>query len=322
MSKQAARLRRLPLRARLGGIVVLLVACVLLALVGEKPAYGDAHAPPPFPASCDNAAPETYPGPQFPPPGYPNPPPSAATPYVYAGPQADGGGPGGTPKAYSGVVRYEVPFKAIIGARKQAGGPVVGGEIDLPPNVKIPNLFASLCGWVQLPDLSGTIQPSTINIATPNVYVAGLEALPANVAFGTLQATMDPTPAHNGGLDITLDGPTTASVSTLGMTCGLTLNATFTTKNDGPLSGEPVTGATMQGQAAAVSNSFAVPAVQTTNSCPPSISQTFNKLLQLPAPAGVGTFETPFCFDFELQGISNPASPAANPNPLCPWPPS
>lgn len=303
---------RVPLRVRLAGLLALVVATAVLATAGPRPAYGDAHAPPAFAASCDNAPPETYPGPQFPPPGYPNPPPSAATPYVYAGPAAYGGG-----RAYSGVVRYEVPFKSIIGAAPQPGSPVIGGEIDLPPNVKIPNLFASLCGWVQLPDLSGTIQPSTINIATPNVYVAGLEALPTNVSFGTLKATMDPTPAHNGGLDITLTGPTTDSVSTLGMTCGVTLNATFTTKTDGPLAlvGQPVTGPTMQGQADAVSNSFSVPAVQTTDSCPPSIAQTFNRLLGLPAPAGAGTFKAPFCFDFELQGINQPKASGS-----CPWP--
>ena len=300
MTAAARRLRRVPVRVRLAGLLTIVVATAVVATAGPRPAYGDAHAPPAFPASCDSAQPETYPGPQFPPPGYPNPPPSAATPYVYAGPAAYGGG-----KAYSGAVRYEVPFKSIIN----------GGTINLPPNVKIPNLYASLCGWVQLPELSGTIQPSTINVATPNVYVAGLEALPSSVAFGTLQATMDPTPAHNGGLDITLAGPTTESVSTLGMTCGLTLNATFTTKTDGNLSGQPVTGPTMQGQAAAVSNSFAVPSVQSDNSCPPSIAQTFNKLLGLPAPAGVGTFETPFCFDFELQGINQPKASGS-----CPWP--
>lgn len=287
----AGRLQRLPVRTRFAGLLVLVLVCGALAFVGQKPAYGDAHAPPAFAASCDNAQDEQYPGPQYPPPGYPNPPPAGG--YLYNG------------HLYTGQIRYEVPFKAIIN----------GGNISLPPNVKIPNLYASLCGWVQLPDLSGTIQPGTINIATPNVYVAGLEALPANVAFGTLHASMDPTPAQNGGLDITLSGPTTQSVTTLGMTCGLTLNASFTTKTDGKLSGQPVTGATMQGQAAAVSNSFPVPAVQTSDSCPPSIAQTFNKLLGLPAPAGLATFQTPFCFDFELQGLNQPAATAA-----CPWP--
>jgi hypothetical protein len=298
MRALARRLRLVPARVRLTGLLVAVLLSALLAAVGQRPAYGDAHAPPPFPSSCDNAPDEQYPGPQYPPPGYPNPPPPGG--YLYNG------------HLYTGQIRYEVPFKAIIN----------GGNINLPPNVKIPNLYASLCGWVQLPELSGTIKPSSINIATPNVYVAGLEALPANVSFGTLQATMDPTPAHNGGLDITLTGPTNESVTTLGMTCGLTLNATFTTKTDGSLSGQPVTGPSMQGQAAAVSNSFSVPAVQTSDSCPPSIAQTFNKLLGLPAPAGLGTFETPFCFDFELEGLNNPASPSAHPNPSCPWPQS
>lgn len=306
MRAVARRLRRVPLRVRLSGLLVVGLLVGLLTTVSQRPAYGDPSAPPPFPSVCDNAQDETYPGPQYPPPGYPNPPPSAATPYIWNG------------KPYSGVIHYEVPFKAIINK----------GEIILPPNVRIPNIYGSLCGWVQLPDLSGTIrspgpdQPTTINVATPNVYVAGLEALPVSVSFGTLTATMDPTPAHNGGLDITLAGPTNTFVTTLGMTCGITLNASFTTKTDGALSGQPVTGPTMQGQADAVSNSFPVPAVQTTASCPPSIAQTFNKLLGLPAPAGVGTFETPFCFDFELQGLNNPAAPASHPSPSCPWPQS
>lgn len=261
-------------RGRLAA-AALLTTAGLVGLVAETPAHADATAPPPFPTNCPPA--------QFPPAGYPNPPPLA------------------------GPVSYEIPFKAIIN----------GGEIDLPPNVKIPHLYASLCGLIRLPDLSGTIRADNINIATPNVYIAGLEALPATVAFGQLTSTIDLTPAANGGLNLTIQGATTESVSTLSntITCGLTLNALFTTKKDGVLTGAPVTGPTMQGQAAAVSNSFSVPPVQASNSCPPSIAQTFNQLLGLPAPIGVGTFKTPFCFDFELQGINSPT-----PTAQCPWP--
>ena len=271
-------------RGRLGAAALLATAGIV-CVVSQSPAHADATAPPPFPTNCPPA--------QYPPPGYPNPPP--VTPFLYNG------------KVYTGQVNYEVPFKAIIN----------GGEIDLPPNVKIPHLYASLCGLVQLPDLSGTIGPDNFNIATPNVYVAALEALPASVKFGQLKSTIDLTPAKNGGLNITIQGSTTESVSTLSntVTCGLTLNALFTTKADGRLTGAPVTGPTMQGQAVAVSNSFPVPPVQASNSCPPSIAQTFNQLLGLPAPAGVGTFKTPFCFDFELQGINTPT-----PTSQCPWP--
>ena len=272
-------------RARLGA-ATLLTSAAIIGVVSQTPAHADATAPPAFPTNCPAA--------QYPPPGYPNPPPT--TPFLYNG------------KTYTGPVNYEVPFKAIIN----------GGEIDLPPNVKIPHLYASLCGLIQLPDLSGTIQSNNLDIATPNVYVAGLEALPASVSFGTLKSTIDLTPAANGGLNITIQGSTTESVSTLSntITCGLTLNALFTTKKDGPLQlqGAPVTGPTMQGQAEAVSNSFPVPPVQASNSCPPSIAQTFNQLLGLPAAAGAGTFKTPFCFDFELQGINTPT-----PTSQCPW---
>lgn len=202
---------------------------------------------------------------------------------------------------------YEVPFKAII----------FNGEITIPPNIVIPHLFATACGDVQLPQLSGTITHSDIVVATPNVYVAGLEALPVDVTFGGLNANISLTPAHNGGLDISVSGSTTASVSTLGMTCGITLNAHFTTLNDGALAGQPVTGPTQQGQAVTVSNSFAVPGVVGSNTglCPPSVAGAFNQSLHLPAPAGTGKFTAPFCFDFELMSTT---PPKATPN--CPWP--
>lgn len=204
---------------------------------------------------------------------------------------------------------YEVPFKAII----------FDGSITIPPNIKVPHLFATACGDVALPSLAGKITASDIVVATPNVYVAGLEALPTNISFTGLDAAISLTPAHNGGLDITVKGGTVASVTTLGITCAIDLNAEFTTKTDGSLAGQPVTGSTQQGQAVTVSNSFSVPAVVGSNSgkCPPSVASAFNKALDLPAAAGVGKFVAPFCFDFELETVSIPKASAA-----CPWPQS
>jgi hypothetical protein len=204
-------------------------------------------------------------------------------------------------------IPYEVPFRAII----------FDGRISLPPNVVIPHLYATACGLVRLPQLTGTIAASNIVLAPPNVYISGLEAIPAKVSFGQLTATIDLTPAHNGGLDITVSGSTQASVTTLGMTCGITLQATFTTRSDGVLTGQPVTGPTQQGQAEVVSNSFSVPAIVGSDSgtCPPSIAQTFNQLVGLPARPGVGQFTAPFCFDFELENTNLPPRTAS-----CPWP--
>ncbi len=233
--------------------------------------------------------------------------PAAPPPYPAACLHQVAGNPAKGAPANAPFTPYEVPFTAII----------FNGEITIPPNIVIPHLFATACGNVQLPQLSGTITSSQIIVATPNVYVAGLEALPADISFGGLNATIDMTPAHNGGLDITVDGSTTASVSTLGMTCSITLNAKFTTLTDGALSGQPVTGPTQQGQAVTVSNSFAVPGVvgSETGKCPPSIAGAFNQALHLPAAVGTGRFTTPFCFDFELMTTVPPKA-----TPSCPWP--
>lgn len=235
--------------------------------------------------------------------------PSATPPYPAACLNQKAGNPAKGAALNAPFTPYEVPFKAII----------FNGSITIPPNIVVPHLFATACGNVQLPQLSGTITASDIVVATPNVYVAGLEALPTNISFGGLQATIDLIPAHNGGLDISVAGSTTASVTTLGITCSLQLNAHFTTKTDGSLTGAPVTGPTQQGQAVTVSNSFAVPAVIGSNSgtCPPSVANAFTTALHLPSGPGVGKFTAPFCFDFELMGINKPQ---ATPN--CPWPQS
>jgi hypothetical protein len=271
--------RRAGWPSRVGACALLVASTCVFALTNDTPAFAEATRPPPFPTNCPAAQ---------------NPAPGAALTAKF------------TP--------YEVPFKGIIS----------GGLIQLPPDVEIPNLYASVCGLVQLPQLTGTIQSANIALATPLIYIGGphngqdgLEALPATVKFGELIATINLTPAHNGGLDITLHGDTTASVTTLGMTCGITLNATFTTLTSGKLSGQPVTGPTKSGQAEVVSNSFSVPPVVGSNTglCPPSIAQTFNQLLGLPVGPGVGTFVAPFCFDFELEGVNNPTSSKA-----CPWP--
>lgn len=271
---------------RVAGASMLVLSVVGFAATEQPPAaFADPHAPPPFSSlgSC----------------------PGESGPALYA-------------KPTDPFVPVKVPFKAII----------FGGQIVIPPDILIPNLYATACGTVTLPQLSGTITASNIVLAAPVVYIncepptkTGncLEDLPTKVSFGALNATIDLTPAHNGGLDITVSGSTQASVSELGFTCGITVNATFTTKTDGSLSGQPVTGPTEQGQAEVVSNSFPVPAVvgSDTGSCPPSIAQTFNRVLGLPAAAGRGTFTAPFCFDFELMGINKPQATAN-----CPWPQS
>ncbi|HET9076834.1 MAG TPA: hypothetical protein VFN68_07870 [Acidimicrobiales bacterium] len=260
---------------RLAGTAALFTATFAFGLHDAPRAFADASAPPPF-----SSLPAPCPAATYPPAGAP--PNAPFTP-------------------------YGVPFRAII----------YDGQITLPPDVVIPHLYAVACGLVQLPQLTGTIQESNIVLATPNIYVAGLEALPASVSFGKLTADVSMTPAANGGLDITVTGSTQASVSTLGFTCGITLNASFTTLTDGKLSGQPVTGPTQDGQAVAVGNSFPVPAVvgSDTGSCPPSVAQTFNQVLGLPAAPGRATFTAPFCFDFELEHTNIPA-----PTPTCPWP--
>jgi hypothetical protein len=300
-------------RRRWAGTGVLLLALAGLSTIGPEHAFADASAPPNFPTNCPPA--------QFPPAGYFNPTPGQPTPPAgYTGPP------------YHGPIPYEVPFKAII----YGGQITLGGRNPNTPSVLVPHLFASVCGTVTLPSLVGLVPASDINLATPNIYVGAgvpgtsgfkaLEAIPASVKFGNLVATLYQQPASNGGLDAKLTGQTVAAVNNLGMSCSITLDANFTTRQSGPLQGQPVTGPTKSGQAEVVSDNFAVPAVVGSTDpaspdslCPPPIAATFNKLLGLPAPAGSASFIAPFCFDFELEGTNNPAA-FSGLNKNCPWP--
>ncbi|HLI23458.1 MAG TPA: hypothetical protein VKU91_00780 [Acidimicrobiales bacterium] len=279
------------LRRRIGAAattadVALLAVTGVVATAGGR-AFADATAPPPIDQSQCPAA-------QAPPPGYPNPPPTASDPYMYKG------------KAYYGMIRDEVPFS----------GSIDDGQVSIPPNVVVPHIFASVCGLVLLPELSGTIEAGDVHFPadTPNVYVSGLEALPITLTFtAPLTSTMSPVPAANGGLDVAVTASnegstcspsaprTSCPATSLGMSCSVVLNAvTFTTQASGRLTGQPITGPTRSGQAMLVSNDFPVPAVQASSLCPPAVAYTLNKLLGLPKPAGEATFTAPFKFDFEL----------------------
>lgn len=285
-------------------LISLAGAAVALAAVyatGGQRAYADATAPPPLPPSECPAA-------QYPPAYYQNPPAANLTPPPNHVPVPVN--PGAVP--YHGKIPYQVPFS----------GAILDGQITIPPNVVVPHIYAAVCGLVSLPQLTGTILPGDVHFApnSPNVYVAGLEALPIKVTFTQpLTAPINPQAAPNGGLNLSLTTSNEATQSVLGMSCSVALdNVTFTTQTSGKLTGRPVTGPTSAGEAEVVSNDFPVPAVQTSPSCPPAVADTFNKLLGLPLPAGVATFSAPFSFVFELDCPPPPGTSASSYPYQCP----
>lgn len=264
-------------------VVVLAVACVSVAGLSRGRAGADATGPPPLPANCPSAQ-------------YPRTPPHLR-------------GDGYDPAPTGPSVPYEVKFE----------GTLDGGTISVPsPDSRsiaavIPNLYASVCGVVDLLALSGTVAPDDVALATPNVYVGyrplalpgpldALEALPLKVSFGHLSASLDRQAAHNGGLDISLVASASASVNTLGLSCRLAINdLAATTNRSGHLTGQPVTGPVSAGVATVVANDFAVPAMAPSPTCPPLITNAFNRALHLPLPPGVASFVAPLRFRFELN---------------------
>lgn len=296
-----------------------LVAAGGLVGVNQGTAHADATAPPPLnTAACPPA--------QAPPPGYPNPPPTRANPFIYNG------------HRFSGPIAYQIPFKGNIGSPQDAGGTlVVPPKNATTPGLVIPHVYGAVCGVLSFPGLVGTIPSGALTLAgsdtvagrilpnVVNVYIGAnpqlaklpttsSEALPVNVSFGTLAATAAKAPAHNGGLDVTVHGSTTAILdtsgsasapnnpNTLGNACPVKIpDIPITTLTSGTLAGAPVTGPFHHAQAQVVSNDFPVPAAPPSRTCPPALAQAMNTFLGLPVKPGVATFKAPFTFDFEIE---------------------
>ncbi len=208
----------------MGAAAGVLVAASGLVAVNQGAAFGDASAPPAKSVSCPKA--------QAPPPGYPNNPvPTAGDPYVYPNPRFPN--PALAPKKYSGQILYGIPFKGTIGSATNAGGTLtLKSTSPSQPNILVPHIYAAVCGTISLPSLVGSIPPGSVTLAsndsvsgtalpdTANVYVGGVEAFPLFLQFGNLKASVNPIPAHNGGLDVVVNGSNSASFDATG-TCKL-----------------------------------------------------------------------------------------------------
>lgn len=317
------------------GALMMLGSGAFTVVASQGSASADASGPPALGAlrNCPKV--------DYPPPGYP----------LNGTFHPDHSGPQG-----SGTNGFEVPFVGTIGSRSDAGGQVVVPSSNpATPSLIIPHLYGVLCGLVYLPTLSGAINgnaPGNIVLGPANVYIGAspqvapggpgtggeafpnaIEALPLGITFGKLVPNVVKTPAHNGGLDVTLDGSTTAVLNTdgsaqtpaqanvLGMRCPLTLQiplstVTTATVNGVPVAGQPVTGPIKHGVAQVVSDSFALPAVATSPTCPPAIALAQNRFLGLPLPPGRATFVAPISFCFELQATKT--GPMSTPQANCP----
>jgi hypothetical protein len=315
------RLRR-PLVLAVAGLCLLGASSGLLALRGARPASADASGPPDYSVLTD------CPGQQNPPAGY-------AVNGTYRGhsdPQTV------ESNLNSGQIGYLIPFRGTIGRQAGVDNSTVsdaGGEVVIPsvnpsmPALIIPHIYGVVCGLITLPELKGIISGSNLKLSSVNAYIGSapqvsqafpdaIEALPLAVTFpGFLSAGVLPTPAHNGGLDVTLAGATSATISldgtpgvapnALGTSCPLNIpTLSFSTLNSAQINGftvdgQPVTGPVENGQAEVVSNPFAVPAITTGPTCPTVVAQAVNKLLGLPLPAGRAIFVAPFTFDFEIN---------------------
>ena len=307
----------------MGAAAAVLVAATGLVTVNAGAAFGDASSPAqaPNPACPDaNAPPQA----QAPPPGYPNPPPPGG--FVYNG------------HTFKGQILYKIPFSGTIGSPTNAGGTLtIKSTSPSQPTILVPHIYAEVCGTISLPSLVGSIPPGGVSLAskdainnnttslpnTANVYVGGVEAFPLYLQFGNLLATVNKTPAHNGGLDVVVNGSNSASFdatgtpnfpNTLGTNCPVTIpSVPLTTVTSGALVGQPVTGPFHKGVALTVANNFPIPAVQPSPSCPPAIAQTVNKFVGLPAAPGLASLSVPVTFNFLLD-----QAPPYNRNLTCP----
>lgn len=156
-------------------------------------------------------------------------------------------------------------------------------------------LAADACGFIVAnPDgtLVSTVQPGDIAFTPVSVKILFL-SLPSTVTVNApLSGPVQIGPAFDSA-DISLTANLSAAASLLGFKCTIgPLTPTLTTGTSGSLTGTTFTGDLTSGfSGKVVANSFAVPAIKSSSSCPGLIAGLSNLLVGLPAKPGKASIQ-------------------------------
>jgi hypothetical protein len=157
--------------------------------------------------------------------------------------------------------------------------------------VNLPTVTGTFCGLLELPLERAVVQPQNLHLSPPQVQVKIARAtVPASIATsGQSAGTVNPTPAPNGGLNLTLAVPVAATTGLFGVSCQVPVDLDLSTTNPG---GSPLVGPLTHATATVAQSGFTIqPAVSTgaSGTCPYYLASQVDQLLGLPNTSTTST---------------------------------
>jgi hypothetical protein len=191
---------------------------------------------------------------------------------------------------------------------------IADGTLSIGNDIETTGLSATICGLLRFPQLTVSIPgvPCTpvtertgcISFGVASTDIDGAVDLPTTFTAGPTEVAVDKTPAPNGGLalSITTEVTTHVHIARFGVDCSVgPITVRFTTGTSGPLTGAAVTGPLTLATAKIVGASFPIPGAAASSTCPSALLPATDRLVGLPAAAGIGRFTAPVVLANSLQ---------------------
>ena len=174
------------------------------------------------------------------------------------------------------------------------------GTASIGTAAKGSGLSGTACGALK-PVLGGftlDVPAANISFAPTTLKLFGIISVPSTITVdGPMTGTVTgPTsnPAGTLSFEQTSAAPLTSTVKLLGFTCSVgPFTPVLTTGTSGSLTGTPLTGTLTAQTGTLVSNTFSVPAIQGSPTCPGFIAGLSNSTLGLPLAPGKSSLTLP-----------------------------
>ncbi|MDA8281363.1 MAG: hypothetical protein M0Z63_13270 [Actinomycetota bacterium] len=181
------------------------------------------------------------------------------------------------------------------GASLAFAGTLSNGVAKFGSAASVTGLTGTMCGLVNVGTLTATVQPANFVFAPTTTKLLGFLNLPTTITVGAPATAVLAPGKASGTYDTSMKLTLSANVDLLGLfhcTVG-PMTPTVTTGTSGTVSGTPLTGSLLTkltGTMAA--GDFAVPAIQSSSTCPGIIAGISNLIMGLPLAAGKSTITT------------------------------
>jgi len=193
-------------------------------------------------------------------------------------------------------------------------GTLSDGTASLGSVAKVTGLSGSICGLVNLSDLTATVQPDNFTFAPVNTVLFGFLPLPTTMQVTQPASATLTVGSAAGTYDTSMQVSIDATANILGLFhCQIgPFSPDLTTGTSGSVSGSALTGSLLSSLSGTLAaGDFSVPTITPTGSCPGFVAGLADLLIGLPLAPGRSTISTHVTLAPVLPGSSSSGGSAA-----------